>query len=109
MFPDLSFVKYTTQKIIEEIASGQSRACLCYVSTQCFIRAADSPQAPGLTAALTLASPAASLHRRFPLLLPALAQSGTGPGGVHHCQRQGLAIREACQPEQRRAGQAFRG
>lgn len=43
MFPDLSFVKYTTQKIIEEIASGQSRACLSYVSTQCFIHAADSP------------------------------------------------------------------
>lgn len=62
MFPDLSFVKYTTQKIIEEIASGQSRACLSYVSTQCFICAADSPQAPGLTAALTLASPAGSLH-----------------------------------------------
>lgn len=42
MFHDLSFVKYTTQKIIEEIAAGQSRACLAYVSTQTFIGAGDS-------------------------------------------------------------------
>lgn len=97
MFPDLSFVKYTTQKIIEEIASGQSRACLSYVSTQCFIRAADSPQAPGLTAALTLASPAGSLHMLFPPLFLALAWFGTGCTGFHRCQRQRVAVREVSQ------------
>lgn len=82
MFPDLSFVKYTTQKIIEEIAAGQSRACLACVSTHTFIGAGDRLLALGLTASLTLVSPMSLLSLLFSLLLLALdlfvAGHGTG-------------------------------
>lgn len=72
MFPDLSFVKYTTQKIIEEIAAGQSRACLAYVSIHTFIGTGDSLLALGLTASLTLVSPTSFLSLLFSLFLLAL-------------------------------------
>lgn len=69
MFPDLSFVKYTTQKIIEEIAAGPSRACLPYVSMHTVLAVLETVYRHWDTASLTLASPTSLLSMLFPLFL----------------------------------------
>lgn len=112
MFPDLSFVKYTTQKIIEEIAAGQSRACLPYVSTHTVLSVLERQSiGTGTHSIFNSCKPNKFAQHAFPslpLLLLALAQFLTKHSGFHSCQRQQVTIKEVSQPEQSRSGLAFR-